>query len=227
VAGALFGSLAAGIGDVVGNSEQVRHIFERMGGASALVDAYLAAIAGIFGMIAAVYAVQATLRMRSEETAVRLEPLLATRVQRLRWAASHLVFSLFGSTLLLAVAGVAAGLLHGLRVSDVSGQVPAVLGATMAQLPAVWVVAGISVLVFGFVPKYSTVSWSVASLSLAVALYGPVLRLPQAVLDISPFTHIPKLPSATLTATPLLWLAGIAVVTLAAGLTGFRRRDIG
>jgi putative exporter of polyketide antibiotics len=32
---------------------------------------------------------------------------------------------------------------------------------------------------------------------------------------------------ASLTATPLLWLAGIAIVALAAGLTGFRRRDIG
>jgi ABC-2 type transport system permease protein len=227
VAGALFGSLAAGIGDVVGDSAQVRQILERMGGASALVDAYLAAIAGIFGMIGAIYTVQANLRMRTEETGFRLEPLLATRVRRLQWAASHLVFSLLGSALLLAVAGTAAGLLYGLRISDVSGQVPAVLGATLAQLPAVWVVAGISVLLFGFVPKYSTASWSVASLSLAVALYGPVLRLPQPVLDISPFTHVPKLPSADFTATPMLWLTGIALVALIGGLAGFRQRDIG
>ncbi|GAB2994513.1 ABC transporter permease [Amycolatopsis acidiphila] len=227
LSGALFGSLAAGIGDVVGGSTEVRQVFERMGGASALVDAYLAAIAGITGMIAAIYTVQANLRMRSEETAYRLEPLLATRVRRLQWAASHLVFSLFGSALLLVVAGTAAGLLHGLRIGDVSGQVPSMLGATLAQLPAVWVVAGISVLLFGLVPKYATTSWSVASLSLAIALYGPVLNLPQPVLDISPFTHVPKLPSATLTATPMLWLTGIAVVTLVVGLAGFRRRDIG
>jgi ABC-2 type transport system permease protein len=227
LSGALFGSLAAGIGDVVGGSTEVRQVFERMGGASALVDAYLAAIAGIAGMVAAIYTVQANLRMRTEETSFRLEPLLATRVRRLQWAASHLVFALLGSALLLAVFGVAAGLLHGLRVNDVGGQLPPVLGATVAQLPAVWVVAGISVLLFGFAPKYATTSWSVASLSLAVALYGPVLNLPQAVLDISPFTHVPKLPSAPLTATPMLWLGGIAVVTLVAGLTGFRRRDIG
>lgn len=227
LSGALFGSLAAGIGDIVGSSTQVQQIFERMGGASALVGAYLAAIAGIAGMIAAVYTVQANLRMRTEETSFRLEPLLATRVRRLQWAASHLVFSLFGSALLLAVFGAAAGLLHGLRVHDVSRQLPSVLGATIAQLPAVWVVAGISVLLFGLVPKYATAGWSVASLALAIALYGPVLNLPQAVLDISPFTHVPKLPSAQLTATPMVWLTGIALVTLIAGLAGFRRRDIG
>ncbi|GHF59885.1 ABC-2 type transport system permease protein [Amycolatopsis bartoniae] len=227
VMGAVLGSLASGIGGLVGDSPQIRQVFERMGGTSALVDSYLGAIAGIFGMVAAVFAVQANLRMRSEETGFRLEPLLATPVRRLRWAASHLVFSLLGSALLLVVAGVAAGLLHGLRVGDVGGQVPRVLGATVAQLPAVWVVAGISVLLFGIVPKAATAGWSVASLSLAIALYGPALRLPQAVLDVSPFTHVPKLPTATLTVTPLVWLSGIALIALVAGLAGFRRRDIG
>ncbi|KAA9164997.1 ABC transporter permease [Amycolatopsis acidicola] len=227
ICGAVFGSLAAGIGDVVGNSAQVQQMFERLGGASKLVDAYLAAIAGIGGMVAALYAVQATLRMRSEEVAVRLEPLLATKVRRLQWAASHLVFAWLGSALLLGVFGAFAGLLHGLRVGGVGHQVWTVFGASLAQLPAVWVVAGIALMVFGFVPKYATAGWSAASLSLALALYGPVLNLPQGVLDISPFTHIPKLPSATLTATPLVWLTGIALVALAAGLTGFRRRDIG
>ncbi|HET6501921.1 MAG TPA: ABC transporter permease [Amycolatopsis sp.] len=227
VGGVLMGSMVDGIGDLVGDSEQTRQIFERMGGASGLVDAFLAVVAGMFGMIAALYAVQATLRMRAEETNVRLEPLLATRTGRLRWAAGHLVFSLLGSALLLAVAGTGAGLLHGLRSGDVGGQVAAVLGATMAQLPAVWVVAGLAVAVFGFLPKYSVLGWSVASLSLALTLYGPILRLPQAVLDVSPFTHIPKLPGATLTATPLLWLTGIAAIALFCGLAGFRRRDIG
>jgi polyether ionophore transport system permease protein len=85
VMGALFGSMAAGIGDVVGNSEQARLMFERMGGASGLVDVFLAAIAGVFGMIASMYGVQATLRMRSDETTLRLKPLLTTRVRRLQW----------------------------------------------------------------------------------------------------------------------------------------------
>ncbi|MFD2418318.1 ABC transporter permease [Amycolatopsis pigmentata] len=225
--GVLTGAMADGIGDLVGNSEQTKQIFERMGGASALVAAFLAVMASLFGMIAALYAVQAMLRMRGEETAVRLEPVLATRVTRMRWAAGHLVFSLGGSALLLAVAGVGVGLTHGLRVHDVGGQIPAMLGATMAQLPAVWAVGGASMLLFGFLPAYSAASWTVASLSLALTLYGPILRLPQPVLDISPFTHIPKLPGATAAPAPMLWLTAIALVALALGLTGFKRRDIG
>lgn len=225
--GVLTGAMADGIGDLVGNSAQTTQIFERMGGASALVSAFLAVMASLFGMITALYTVQAMLRMRGEETAVRLEPILATPVTRMRWAAGHLVFSLLGSALLLAVSGVGVGLTHGLRVHDVGGQIVAMLGATLAQLPAVWTVAGASMLLFGFLPAYSTASWAVASLSLALTLYGPILRLPQPVLDVSPFTHIPKLPGATVTPAPLVWLAAIAVVALALGLTGFKRRDIG
>lgn len=135
VMGALFGSLAAGIGDVVGDSAQAQQMFERLGGARNLVDTFLAAIANIFGLIAAMYAVQATLRMRTEETALRLEPLLATRVRRLALAGSHLVFSLLGTAVLLVVAGLFAGLLHGLRVGDVGGQVPAVLGRRSRRCP--------------------------------------------------------------------------------------------
>jgi ABC-2 type transport system permease protein len=47
------------------------------------------------------------------------------------------------------------------------------------------------------------------------------------VLDISPFTHAPKLPGGTLAAAPLVWLSVIALALCAAGLAALRRRDIG
>ena len=45
------------------------------------------------------------------------------------------------------------------------------------------------------------------------------------IIDIAPFTHVPKYPD--IVAGPLLWLSGVAVVLLAAGFAGFRRRDLG
>jgi len=47
------------------------------------------------------------------------------------------------------------------------------------------------------------------------------------VLDISPFTHVPKLPGAPVSAAPMLWLSLAAVAFGAAGLAALRRRDIG
>jgi len=63
------------------------------------------------------------------------------------------------------------------------------------------------------------------------------------VLDISPFTDVPKLslsggvwggrppglaaPGVAVTAAPLFWLSVIALALSAAGLAALRRRDIG
>ncbi|GAA3024887.1 ABC transporter permease [Actinokineospora globicatena] len=229
VMGAMFGAIADGIGGLVGDSEQVKQIMERMGGTQGLVDAYLSAIVGLFGMLSAVYAVQAGLRTRSEETATHAESVLATGVSRIRWAGSHLVFAIVGPAVLLAASGLAAGLAHGLRSGDLGHQLTHTLAAAMAQLPAVWVVAGIAALLYGIWPALAVAgSWTVVAVSVLLALYGPVIGLTQAVLDVSPFVHVPKLqPGTTFTATPLLWLTGVALVAVVAGLTTFRRRDIG
>ena len=56
---------------------------------------------------------------------------------------------------------------------------------------------------------------------------GALLQLSHWVLDISPFTHVPKLPGGAVSAAPLVWLSLIAVALAAAGLVGLRRRDIG
>lgn len=227
VAGFAFGSIALGITDLIGANPQMREVFQRIGGAGVLVDVFLAQLGALFGMVAALYGIQATLHMRSEETAARLDPVLATRVTRLRFAASHLVFAWFGAAVVLAVAGVAVGLAHGLRTGDVGGQVLTMLGSTMAQLPAVWVVAAVAVMLVGIVPRYSAAAWAVAAAFVVLSLFGPAIDLPSLALDLSPFTHVPRVPVSDVVVEPLIWLGGVALAGLAAGLAGLRRRDIG
>ena len=226
-AGAVFGSIAKGIGDLLGDSQTTRDMFERMGGSAKLVDAFLAALAGIYGMLVSLFGVQALLRMRAEETAGRIEPVLATHVGRLRWAASHLVYVFIGSAVVLLAAGAATGLTHGLRDGDVGGRVVDMVGATVAQLPAVWLVLAIGVALFGLAPHLTVATWAVALFMLMAGLFGAVLGAPQFVLDLSAFSHIPKLPGADVTPTPFTVLGMLAIVTLVIGLAAFRRRDVG
>jgi ABC-2 type transport system permease protein len=46
-------------------------------------------------------------------------------------------------------------------------------------------------------------------------------------MDLSPLTHLPKLPGGDLSWTPLVWLIAITLALCSAGLLGLRRRDIG
>ncbi|MGW7008330.1 ABC transporter permease [Streptomyces sp. NPDC054933] len=227
VAGLVLGAITKGAADLGKGNRSVADEINNLGGTHNLVDSFLAAMISFLGMLAAVYVVQAVLRLRGEESGGRAEPVLATAVGRIRWAAGHLVIAAAGSAGLLAVGGVALGTGYGATVGDVSGQLPRMAGAGLVQLPAVLFVAAIAVLIFGAAPRLAVASWSVASVTLAIGLYGPLLKLSQWALDLSAFAHLPKVPSAPVTAAPLVWLSALATVLTAAGLAAFRRRDLG
>jgi ABC-2 type transport system permease protein len=88
-------------------------------------------------------------------------------------------------------------------------------------------VAATAVLLFGFVPRAVPAAWGVLAAVLLLGQLGPVLKLPQWAMDLSPFSHVPKLPGGHYGSTPLLWLTLVAVALCAAGLVGLRRRDLG
>ncbi|MEU2073253.1 ABC transporter permease [Streptomyces sp. NPDC013489] len=217
--GLVFGGMVEGAADIVGDNAQARQIIERMGGRSALTDAFLATMVSLFGMVAALFAVGSVLRPHGEETSGRAEPLLANALGRIRWAAGHLLIAFGGSALILALSGIGLALSYGRDAGPV-------LGASLAQLPAVWTLAGLAVLLWGAAPRAATAAWGAAGLCLALGWIGPALDLPQAVLNLSPFGHLPKLPGPETAWTPVLALTALAAALVAAGLAGLRRRDM-
>ncbi|MGW7422923.1 ABC transporter permease [Streptomyces sp. NPDC054813] len=219
LAGVVFGGLAEGAADLVGDNENARDIFERMGGQSGVTNAFLASMVGILGLIAALYVVASVLRLNGEETAGRAEPLLACAVGRLRWAAGHLTIAFGGSALIMLLAGLGFAVGYGREASPV-------LGACLVQLPAVWVIGGLALLLYGVAPRLAPAAWGVAVAVLLVGWVGPALNAPRLVLDLSPFGHLPKLPGGGMEWGPVLILLGLAVVLASAGLAGLRRRDM-
>ena len=225
--GAVFGGITDSVSDMLNDNPQLKTLFEQLGGQAGLADTYLSAMMGLLGLVASGYAIQATLRLHSEEEELRAEPALATTVSRLRWSGSHLLFAIVGSAVALATAGLVAGLIYGLSIGDVGEELPRVLGAALVQLPAVWVLTGITLALYGLLPRFAaSASWGALGVFLLLGQFGELLQLEQWMLDLSPFTHIPNLPGGEVSAQPLIWLIGVAVVLVAAGLIGFRRRDI-
>ena len=69
--------------------------------------------------------------------------------------------------------------------------------------------------------------WTAVGLAVLLNIFGQVLQLSHWVLDVSPFTHVPRLPGGTVSASPVLWLSLAALALAAIGMATLRRRDIG
>jgi ABC-2 type transport system permease protein len=226
VVGVVFGATAHSAKEQLGGSQRIADLLARLGGSGNVSDAFLAASLGIVAFGAAGYTVTTTLRLRTEETSLRAEPILATGVRRLAWAASHLVFAFGGAALIVAITGLTAGLAVAAASGD-ANDVLRLVGAALAQLPAVWVFSGLATALVGLAPRWSIAAWGVLAACLLLGQIGETLDLDPRLLDISPFTHAPKLPGGAFSATPLLWLLSIAGTLSLAGLVGLQRRDIG
>ncbi|WP_330265474.1 ABC transporter permease [Streptomyces griseorubiginosus] len=219
LAGVVYGGLTDGVADLVGDNEQAREIFERMGGRSGITDAFLASMTGMLGLLAALFIVAAVLRLHGEETSGRAEPVLANAVGRLRWATGHLVIAFGGSVLIMLLAGLGFAVGYGKEAGPI-------LGACLVQVAGVWVIGGLTVLLYGLVPRLAPLAWGVAGAVLLIGWVGPALDAPRAVLDLSPFSHLPKLPGGAMEWGPALVLLALAAALVAGGLAGLRRRDL-
>jgi ABC-2 type transport system permease protein len=88
------------------------------------------------------------------------------------------------------------------------------------------VIAAIVVLAFGIAPRAVVVGWVALVAFLLLGEFGPLFKLDQWVMDLSPYAHTPRLPGGPFSAVPLVWLGLLAAALITAGLAGFRRRDI-
>lgn len=234
VAGVFFGGLVGavrGSGDLVARSAALQRFIQLYtdSPSAGLADAFLWTIALTLGYTATLYPALATARLRREESAGHADLLLATPVDRSRWAAGHLAVAAVGTVAVLAAAGITSGLVYGLAVADPATQLPRLLAATLIQVPAAWVLGGATMLAIGVVPRAAIgVAWAgflfIQLFEVLVPIAGLDLPLAQAVI---PHWHLPKvLVGGEFTAAPLLALTAATALLTGLGLLGLRRRDL-
>jgi len=220
-----YGWIGPTVDAFIGQNKALAEMFAGAGGAN-LTDSYFAASFRLMALLATGFAIQSALRLRSEETSMRAESVLATPVSRWKWAASHLTVALAGSVILLGVAGLATGLTYGLAGGDMNS-VPKLVAAALVYAPPMWLMVGLTIALVGLVPRWVGASWAILAACVVVGFLGAVLHLPGWLQNLSPFERVPQLPAASLTVMPLVVISAIAIGFTLAGLVGLRRRDVG
>ena len=226
VLAAVFGAIGEEADTLLQTSDELAAALAALGPDGSLVDAYFAFMAAFVAVAAAGFTVQSVLRARGEEQAGRAEPLLVTPVSRSRWLLGHVACAAGGTVAILAVAGASAGLAYGVASGEWDA-VGSIVVASSVHVPAALALGGFVVATVAAIPRWAVaVSWVALAGSLVMGQLGALLDLPQWLLNISPFTHVPAVPAADVAVLPLLWLLVAAVSLTVLGLVWFRRRDV-
>jgi ABC-2 type transport system permease protein len=220
-----FFGIVADQADKMLESEAVAEFFAQFGVGSP-TEVFLATTVLMVALTASGYTVSTVLRLRTEEFAVRAEPVLATPVSRGRWVLSYLTVAVGGTIVAMLVTGLAIGLGAAAQLGD-AGQIPPVLAAVLVMVPAQMVLAAMTVLLVGWRPQWAPLAWLGVAVSTVVGLLAETLKLPNWIRTISPYHHVPALPAASFELLPVVMLVVVAVGLTIAGLIGISRRDIG
>ena len=223
--GLVFGALSERIAGLEGAATDWYATF---GGDADLIGAYWASMLQIAGMAVAGYVVALMLRLRHDEAQGTLEPVLATAVSRARWLGAYAVNALTGAVLLMLVYAVAMGVTGGQALGGTPALLRDLVGAALVQIPAIGVLGAVVALLVMVLPRWSVgLAWALVVLSIFVGpMFGPSMALPEWLLDLSPFTHVPNAPAVTISYGPLLGLGATGALLSAVAVLVLRRRNL-
>jgi ABC-2 type transport system permease protein len=222
-----FGTIGDSANDFLTENEQLQQALEALSAEGDLEELFFAFMMGFVGVASTGFTVQTLLRARGEEAGGRLEPLLATAVARARWLAGHATIAAAGNVVILVAAGLGAALSYGVVTGEFSAAFGGLLGSALVQVPAAFALGGFVVAAIAVLPGWAgALGWGALAVSLVLGQLGAVLDLPQVVLDLSPFTHVPLVPAEPMAWLPIGTLLWVAVGFTLLGFIVFDRRDL-
>lgn len=188
--------------------------------------AYIALFMGVFVLAAGVGSLQ---QIRGEEARSRAEYGLSVPMSRTTWLGAHLAVVVVGVIGILAAVGIAMGLGAAMSLeADGATYFADLVLAGLLQAPAVLCVVGIVTALFGWLPRAAApVGWLLVGFTGLMSTFGGLLDLPDFILDLDPFNHLADFPVDAIAWEPVAWLTAIGAAGIAAGLLGWRRREVG
>jgi ABC-2 type transport system permease protein len=223
----VFALLADEFVAAVGDMPEATAIYEQMGyTALHTSEGFVALILGwfFFAGVALFSAAQAA-AIREEEASWRIEHLLARPLGRVRWLTTRTLAAAVGIVLIAAAVGVAVWV--GTALGGTALPVGDALLAGVNLIPAALLFLGLGILLYGLAPRLTApLAFGVVIAAYLLDFVGPLLELPVALLDVSPFRHLAEVPVADLNVPAALTMLAIAATAATAGITAFRHRDL-
>lgn len=218
VMGVLMGSIIPNIGSML-DSDNARSVIEAMGGIGGVQDALLFAMASVIAVVITCFGIAAITRAAGDEHDGRTETVLSTATSRDRLLLAIGGMAMIGTTWLLLVSGVATAIGRGDGVDGI--------WASLVQAPAVWLVLGLGLVLLTVRSRWAIAGWGLLAVFVTLGQLGESLQLPDWVVGLSPYHHVPKYPAEAFLWRPELMMTALAGAALLVAWLRFRSRDIG
>lgn len=222
--GTVFGFLVSTLGTVFSQNVQIAKLLAAGGTQADPVFEFIGTILKILGIIAAVYGVGVMMRLYKEEMEIRVDPILAAAVRRPKLYLSHVLIALIGPAIALILSGIMIAVVAHLKGVGINSW--QIIGQAIIEIPAVWVIIGLSIAMIGRRPQVRMGAWLAVVMAFVLTIFGPMFKLWDWVQGISPLWHVPNLAVTGPDWMQLVWLGLVAAFLLIAGFAGFARRDI-
>lgn len=223
----LIGVLVNAATSLTADNPQMLDYLHRLGGQGALSKVFLAVIMSYLGFAAATWAVTAISRTRADESAGRIEVLLATPASRSSFILAQLGLIVVGISVLLVAAGLLVGIGAGAVTGDWTVMISDAVRGAAVQIPAALVIGVGVVALYAIAPRLVVGGgWAMVVAAFLLGPMGELFGLGQAVRNLSPFTHLPTVPSQPMRWVPVIVLLVIVVALGALARWRFDRRDI-
>jgi len=176
-------------------------------------------------LLLALFAATHASAIREEEASWRIEHLLARPLGRTRWLLGRVVTAVV-SIAVVASCAVLGGWL-GVMVSGSGLALGDALSLALNLMPIALLFFGIGIGLLGLAPRFTApTTYGLVVVAFVLDFLGPLLNLPEALLNLSPFRHMAAVPVEPIALGPALVMLGIGVGAAALGVVAFRRRDL-
>ena len=189
-------------------------------------DLFASMIMNLMALVSVIPVLLFVLKPKAEEKAIRTELLLATPVCKIKYLVSYAVIA-FVAAVVMQVLLVAGMYVMGITVID-----PDMLSfgflmeAALAYVPAMWVMAGVTALLVGLLPKATGAVWGFFAYSFLAVFIGRMPGVPRWPSYLAPISFTPQLPIDPISWPVMIVLTLVGVGLVALGAVFYRRRDI-
>ena len=223
--GSVYGLVTSTLSDVFADNPFIRQILaSRAATEEQLTFAFVEVLLLVLGIVGGVFGIQLALRFYVEEEERRAEWVLSGALSRIRHFAPTVTLALLAPGIGMALGS--AALAATARASGSAADFGDIVRQGLLELPALWLCAAVAIALVGLAPRAHAVAWLLLVYWLLLTMFGPILKAPDWLMNTSPFHVVPNIMEPGPDFGPVWLTAAIAAVLLAAGLLGYRRRDL-